>query len=122
MELCTPFLGHPAPCSIRYCEPLTLVLFEGAERIEKVGERSLFPTAQDQSLTSPPGLWILLPQRLPMSNTNFYGFPRSLKVRSSARQLAQSFQMLLHCGIPRLDFLPRIQYSRFSMVFLCLEL
>jgi hypothetical protein len=39
-----PVLGHPAPCSVRYYEPLTLVLLQGVQWIEKIGECALLPT------------------------------------------------------------------------------
>jgi len=39
-----PFLGLPAPCSVRYHEPLTFILLEGAHLIEKLRECPLLPT------------------------------------------------------------------------------
>jgi len=92
----SPFFRRRAPCSVRYYEPLTFILLQGAQLIEKIRERPLLPTIQIHSQTSPPGLGILLPQRLPMSSANFHEFPKSFKVRSSASHLAQSFHVILH--------------------------
>jgi len=47
-----PFLGLPAPCSVRYYEPLTLILLQGAQLIEKVDECTLPPTVQIHSHTA----------------------------------------------------------------------
>jgi len=38
-----PFLGHPAPCSVRHHEYLTLVLLQGAQLIEKLANARCFP-------------------------------------------------------------------------------
>jgi len=111
---CTHFLGLPSPCSVGYYEPSSLVLFEGTQLNEKVHECTLLTTIQIHSQTSPPGLGILLPQRIRMGNTNFHGFPKNSTVRASARHLAQSFQVILHSCIPRTYFVPRIRYARFS--------
>jgi len=51
-----------------------------------------------------------------MGNTNFHEFPKSFLGRSAARHLAQSFQVIIHSCILRLDFLACIHDSRFSMV------
>jgi len=110
------FMGLPAPCSVCHYEPLTLVLLQGSQLIEKIRECTLFSTVQVHTQTSPPGLGILLPQRIPMGNTNFHELPKSFKVCSAARHLAHNFQVILDSCIPRLDFLPRIHDSRFSTV------
>ena len=100
----TSFLGHPAPCSARYYEPLTFILFEGTQLIEKIRECTRFPTIQVHTQTSPPGLCILIPQCIPMSNANFHEFLTSLKVCSAARHLVHSFKVLLDSCISRLIF------------------
>jgi len=41
---CTPFLCLPAPCSVRYYEPLNFILLQGAQLIAKIRERALPPT------------------------------------------------------------------------------
>jgi len=51
-----------------------------------------------------------------MSNTNFHELPKSLKICSAARHLAQSFQVLFHSCIACLVFLPRIHHTGFSIV------
>ena len=40
----SPFLGLPAPCPVCYYEPLTFILIQGAQLIEKIRERTLLPT------------------------------------------------------------------------------
>jgi len=40
------FLGHPAPCSACYYEPLSLVLLQGTQLIEKIRESMLLLTVQ----------------------------------------------------------------------------
>jgi len=62
---------------------------------------------------------MFFPQRLPMSNTNFHEFRKSLKVRPAARHLAQSFQVLFHSCILRLDFLSCIHDSRLFSILSC---
>jgi len=114
---CTPFLGLPSPCSVCHYQPLIFILLQGTQLIEKIRERPLLSTIQIHSQTSPPGLCILLPQRISMRNANFHEFPKSSKVRSSARHLAQSFQVILHSYIPCSNFLPCIHCSRFSIVY-----
>jgi len=111
-----PCLGLPSPCSVRYYESLTFILLQGAQQIEKVRECTLLPTIQIHSQSNPPGLGLLFPQRIPVSNTKFHEFPKSLNVRSSARHLAHSFQVLFHSFIPCSNFLPRIHYTGFSIV------
>jgi hypothetical protein len=39
----SPFLGLPSPCSVRYYEPLTFILFEGTQLIEKFANARCFP-------------------------------------------------------------------------------
>ena len=39
----TPFFGLPAPCPIRFDEPLTLILLQGARLIEKFANARCFP-------------------------------------------------------------------------------
>ena len=117
MELECSLFGRPAPCSARCYEPLTLDYLEGTQLIEEVGECTLLFSAQARTLTSPRGLCVLFPQRLVMSSANFHQFQKSLKVRSSARHLADRFQVLLHSSIPRLAFLPCMHYSGLSVIF-----
>jgi len=38
---CSPFLGLPSACSVRYYEPLTFILLQGTQLIEEVRERPL---------------------------------------------------------------------------------
>jgi len=113
---CTPVLGYLAPCSECDCGPLTPALLQGAQRIEKVGKCSLLPAVWIHTRTSPPELGILSSQRPPMRYANFREFPKTSTVRSAARRLAHSYQVLFHICIPRLDFLPCIHDSRFSIV------
>jgi len=116
---CTPFFGFPASCSVCDYEPLNFILLQRTQLIEKIRERPLFPAVSIHSQTSPPGLGILLPQRIPMRNANFHKLPKSFKVRASARRLAQRFQVLFHSCIPRSSFLPRIRYTRFPVESRC---
>ena len=51
-----------------------------------------------------------------MRNTNFHEFQKRFKVRSAASHLAQSFPVILHSIVLRLNFLPCIHDSRFSIV------
>jgi len=41
---CTPLLGLPSACSVRYYEPLTFILLQGAQLIENFRECTLPPT------------------------------------------------------------------------------
>jgi len=40
---CTPFLGLPVPCSVRYYEPLIFILLQGTQLIEKFANARCFP-------------------------------------------------------------------------------
>jgi hypothetical protein len=110
------FLRRSSPCSVCYSEPLTFILLQGTQLIETIRERSLLPTIRIHMQTSQPGICILLPQYIPMSNANFHKFPKRFKVCSSDGHLAQSFHEILHSCVPSLDILPRIRYTRFSIV------
>jgi hypothetical protein len=57
-----------------------------------------------------------------MRNENFHELPKSLKVYSAARHLAQSFKVLFDSCIPCPDFRLRIYYTGFSVMPLSLEL
>ena len=46
-----------------------------------------------------------------MRYANFREFPKTSIVRSAARRLAHSYQVLFHICIPRLDLLPCIHDS-----------
>jgi hypothetical protein len=56
----SPCLGLPSPCPRRYYGPLTFILLQGTQLIEKIRECTLLPTVQVHSQTSPPRLCILL--------------------------------------------------------------
>jgi len=92
-----------APCSECYHESLTLVLLEGAQLIEQVGECTLLPTVQVDTLTSAPALGVLFPHLLGMSNANFHGLLKSLKARTSARHIAELLlpDIVLQTDLPR---------------------
>jgi len=115
-ELAKSFLGLPAPCSVRYYQPMAFILLHGTELTKKVRDCTLLPTIQIHTQTSPPGLCILLPQRIPTSNANIHEFQKRGYVRAAARHLAQSFQVLFHSCISASKFLPRILYNGFSIV------
>jgi len=92
---CTPFSGHPAPCSVCYYEPLAPVLREGAQLIEKAGVCSLLPTVQVHTQTSPPELCAFFPKALVMSSVNFHNLWKRFNVGSAARHLTDRFEIPL---------------------------
>jgi len=118
----TPFSGCPAPSSVCYYEPLTLVLHEGNQLFEKFRERALLPSVRIHSQTSPSRFCLLFPQLLVTSSLIFHEFTKEMKVRSTTREIAHSFQVRAHSCIPCLTFLPCIHYSRLSAIFRSQEL
>jgi len=68
----------------------------------------------DSFANEPTGAWHTPPTAHPGAPyANFHEFQKSLNVRSVARHIAHSFQVLSHSCIPFLDFFPRIHSTRF---------